>query len=283
MTLAAIWKVEEQVYAVADTRISRSPGNVLSEHGPKLLPIGLVCRQPGPSGFFDRPAYSTTFGYAYAGATLPALATHALANTLCQNLAGPSGAEPPTLDEVAGGIREIAERYMREMGALSGASALFSAIVFGFCVRLNRFRAFHIAPVLNAASFRADLNEHDLYGSDTLLVIGNRPELLRDRVRRDRPNLYATPESPNPQYNTMREIDLPTRALRALITEGADETIGGALQTAIVSRAGFQPVAHVVPISPPLDSGRNVALTVLGFDMFEFDHIGSYHFSLTGR
>ena len=113
MTLAAVWRVEERVYAIADTRISRSAGNVLTEHGPKLLPVTLLCKQPGPTNFFDRIAFAATFGFAYAGATLPALATHALASTLFQNLIGVPGTPPPGLDAVSGGVAEIAQRYMR--------------------------------------------------------------------------------------------------------------------------------------------------------------------------
>ena len=67
MTLAAVWRVDERVYSIADTRIIRSAGNVLTEHGPKILPITLVCKQPGPAGFTDRIAYAMTFGFAYAG------------------------------------------------------------------------------------------------------------------------------------------------------------------------------------------------------------------------
>lgn len=81
MTIAAVWRVGDRVYAIADTWIVRSLGNVLTEPGPKLLPITVSCKQPGPSNFFDREVYRAIFGYAYAGATLPALATHALAST----------------------------------------------------------------------------------------------------------------------------------------------------------------------------------------------------------
>ena len=53
LTLVAVWRAEDPLMAVADTRIVRAPGNVLTEHGPKLLPITVVCKQPGPSGLFD--------------------------------------------------------------------------------------------------------------------------------------------------------------------------------------------------------------------------------------
>jgi hypothetical protein len=72
--------------AIADTRIARSAGNVLTEHGPKLLPITVVCRQPGASGFFDKEIHRADIGFAYSGSTLSALAAHALASILCSNL-----------------------------------------------------------------------------------------------------------------------------------------------------------------------------------------------------
>jgi hypothetical protein len=283
MTLAAVWRVDEQIYAIADTRISRSPGSILTEHGPKILPITVLCKQEDPSSMVERISHGTTFGFAFAGATLPALSTHALANTLFQNLLGQTGSPPPGLDEISSSIAEIGLRYMREIGEVAGLAALFSAIVFGFCIKTSRFRAFEIRPLMDRCPLQIDVSEHDLYGPDSLLVIGSRPELLRDRVRRDRPNLYADLEGLSPQMQSLREIDLPRRALAALIAEGVDETIGGELQEARVSRAGFLPTARMVLVSPPLETGRNAAFRVLGFDVFEFNAIGSYVFSLTAR
>jgi hypothetical protein len=57
---------------------------VLTEHGPKLLPLSVVCKQPGPAGFFDREKYRTTIGYAYAGSSLVGLSTHALQTRCCR-------------------------------------------------------------------------------------------------------------------------------------------------------------------------------------------------------
>jgi hypothetical protein len=85
MTLVAVWRADDRFMAIADTRIIRAPGNVLTEHGPKLLPLTIVCKQPGPAGFFNNEAHRATVGFAYSGATLSALAAHALANTLLSN------------------------------------------------------------------------------------------------------------------------------------------------------------------------------------------------------
>jgi hypothetical protein len=164
MTVAAVWKVSDRIYAVADTRLSRERGNVLTEHGPKLLPLSVVCKQPGPSGFFDREKYRTTIGFAYAGSSLAGLATHALANILFQSLAGAAESLPPGLDQLAEAVSQIGLQYMREVGILGGDKALFQGIVFGFCGRENRFRAFKITPNLDqdvhVVRFRARLS-HD--------------------------------------------------------------------------------------------------------------------------
>src|SRR5258705_2460528 len=74
--------------AIADARIVRTADNVLTEHGPKLLPITVVCKQPGASGFFDKEVYRSDIGFAYSGSTLSALAAHALSNTLLSKLVG---------------------------------------------------------------------------------------------------------------------------------------------------------------------------------------------------
>jgi hypothetical protein len=72
MTLVAVWRTDNRLMAIADTRIIRAPGNVLTEHGPKLLSITISCRQPGPAGFFDNEVYRANIGFAYSGATLSA-------------------------------------------------------------------------------------------------------------------------------------------------------------------------------------------------------------------
>lgn len=281
MTLAAIWRVGERVYAAADTRIVRERGNVHTEHGPKLLPIMIACRQPGPDGEFSTINYRANVGYAYAGATLPALATHALANILFQKLVGAPEAPPPSIEHLASAVAGIAYRYMLEVGQLSGPYALFSAIIFGFCPRAGRFRAFRLNPTLEQQALQVVVHEHDLYAEDTLIVIGSNPDLLRDRVRRDRPG-YFSEETQNQRFADLREIDLPKRSLEALIREGADDSVGGAVQSGWLTRHGFEVVSNMIPIVPPLANGRNAALTVLGFDLFGFN-VGEYIPAIDGR
>ncbi len=153
MTLVAVWRSESRLMAIADTRIIRSHGNVLTEHGPKLMPIRIRGRQPGPSGFFNRDAFEFDVGFAYSGATLSAMSTHALAGALLGNLVSQSGTPPPSMSDIAYCIGSVAAEYMREVGQLNGNNALFSAIVFGFCHATVQLRGFEIRPRLNQSPF----------------------------------------------------------------------------------------------------------------------------------
>ena len=80
----------------------------------------------------------------------------------------------------------------------------------------------------------------------------------------------------------LREIDLPKRALHKLIAERVDDRIGGHLQYGWALEPEFEPASHVIVLDPPLPSGRNAALTVLGFDITELG-VGDYKCSIPGR
>lgn len=272
MTLAAVWMGDQRLYAVADTRIVRSPGNVLTEHGPKILAINLVCKQPSQSGFFDRVTYRNTLGFAYAGSSLAALCTHSLVNTLFQTLIAGPGTRAPLLRELAATIAKVSEHYMREIGQLSAAAGLFQSIVFGYCVVSDRFEAFTIRPHISEGSMSVEIAEESL-SPDAVVIIGTDPERLRERTAEIRaaaahPVVFA---------------DAPRRALRSIIDAGnQDSTVGGAVQYAWVTRGGLELVADAVPRRPPLP-GLNVASLVLGFDMHDFGSVGPYIVGINSR
>jgi hypothetical protein len=264
--------------AVADTRIIRSWGNVLTEHGPKLLPIRIRGKQPGPSGIFDRVAFQFDIGFAYSGATLSALSSHALAGALLSNLAGQTGTPPPSMSQIAYFIGGVAAEYMREVGQLNGINALFSAVVFGFCQATRRLSGFEIRPRLNQSAFTCDIVEHDLQQDNSIVIIGSRPDLLRQRIEEDRLATIARGDT-----HPVLDIDRPTRALQALIDEAVDPSVGGMIQQGWATVAGFELVAKMRPIAPRPPSPRNAGLFVLGFDIMDVQQVGDYVVGLTGR
>lgn len=208
MTLVAVWRTENRLMSIADTRIIRDVGNVLTEHGPKLLPITVRGRQPGASGFFDQKAFEFDIGFAYSGATLPALSTHALASALLGNLAGLNG-NPPSMAEIAHFVREIATEYMREVGQLNGNGALFNAIAFGFCQNTRQLRGFEIRPRLDHAPLICDVIEHPLHEQNSIIIIGSCPDILRQRIGADRIAAIARGD-----VHPILDMDRPTRVLQ---------------------------------------------------------------------
>jgi hypothetical protein len=246
---------------------------VLTDHGPKLLPLTISCKQHGASDFFDKEVYRTSVGYAYAGATLPALSTHALANTVFQNLGGAPGVPIPGLQEIALATADVAVRYMRDVSQLAGSNGLFSAIIFGFCSQTNRYMAFEIMPTVESGFVQAVVSNEDLQSEDALVIIGTNPERLREKVN----------SMKGPDMHPVVRANLPRQALAALIDEEADGLVGGAIQYGWVTPQGFELVAHMAPIDPPLPNGRNAALTELGFDMQDFRQVGYYQVIMTGR
>ena len=193
MTLVAAWKAaEDRLMAIADTRISRSAGNVLSEHGPKRLPVTVVCRQPGASGFFDKEVYRTDIGFAYSGSSLSALAAHVLANTMLSNLVSNPGTPPPSIAEVAFAIAGISADSMREVGQLSGSGGQFKAIIFGYCPQQSKLRVFTLSPNVASGTLMVDIAEHHLAAiaiggsaAASAVVIGTAPELLTSAIDAD--------------------------------------------------------------------------------------------------
>ncbi|WP_334366272.1 hypothetical protein [Bradyrhizobium sp. AZCC 1578] len=271
--------------AVADTRIVRTAGNVLTEHGPKLLPVTIVCRQPGPSGFFDREVYRADIGFAYSGSTLSALAAHALSNTLLSKLIGNPGAPPPALNEVAHFIAGASAEYMREVGQLSGTDGLFSAIVFGWCPQQRTLRTFELRPRLANAQFWVDMQEHSLNpirvggtAAESSIVIGSSPALLKEAIDKELGDAKAREE-----VHQIVAFDAPRRALRHLIVENASEMIGGTVQQAWATASGFQIVSNVEPIALRPPSPRNVGTFILGFDAADIQTVGNYRVASDGR
>jgi hypothetical protein len=278
MTLVAVWRTQNRLMAIADTRITRSAGNVLTEHGPKILPMSIVCREPDVTGDLNRISFHTKIGFAYSGSTLSALSAHALADTLMSNLVSLANTPPPSLQNIAQFFRNIAAEYMREVAQLADRSGLFSALIFGFCHRTKKFQGFEVRPLMEGGNFSCDLIEHDFQNDNSIAIIGSRPELLRKRIEDDRTAALARGD-----IHPVLDIDRPARALQSIINEGLEDSVGGAIQQGWATIAGFEIVAKMMPITPRPPSPRNAGLFVLGFDIMDIQQIGAHQVILGGR
>jgi hypothetical protein len=285
LTLVAVWKAENRLMAIADTRIVRSAGNVLTEHGPKLLPVTVVCRQPGKSGFYDREAYRADVGFAYSGSTLSALAAHALSNTLLSKLIGGPGAPLPALSEVAYFIAGASAEYMREVCQLAGKDGLFSAVVFGWCPEQRVLRAFELTPDYTQHPLSVNIQERilepiSLHGAAarSAIVIGTSPSLLEKAIDTELRSAKERGET-----HEIIAFDAPKRALRRLITEEASVMVGGSIQQAWATAEGFQIVSNLEPKTPNAPFGGGLGSFILGFDTADIRGIGHYQVAAEGR
>jgi hypothetical protein len=262
----------------------RTAGNVLTEHGPKLLPITLVCKQPGASGFFDKETYRSDIGFAYSGSTLSALAAHALSNTLLCKLIGNPGAPPPALNEIARFVAGVSAEYMREVCQLAGKDGLFSAIVFGWCAQQRSLRVFELRPAVTDAQFRVDIQEHILNpiriggtATESAVVIGSAPALLTQAIDKELGDAKQRGE-----VHEIVAFDAPKRALRTMVAGKVHEMVGGSIQQAWATSSGFQIVSNMEPITPRPPSPRNAGLFILGFDTDDIQMVGNYRVSSEG-
>jgi hypothetical protein len=269
MTLVAVWLHDQnRIHAIADTRFSHDWG-VATEHGPKLLPLNVVCRKPGPVGFFDAMHFHTEFGFAYSGSTLSALCAHTLANIVCSHLIGTQDFAPPAMDDVANTVGLISLHYMREVGQLSEHAGLFKAIMFGICPRTGEPLAFEMQPKVEPNTVNLEIIKHILT-LDKVIAIGDKRELLHERIA----NIRSTPDT-----HPINIADAPMRALQSLIKDGAIDSVGGTVQQAWATPGKLELVAT----SGVAPNTKTHGLFVLGFDVMGMQDISGYRVSMTAR
>jgi hypothetical protein len=267
LTVVAVWfePFDRVVWAVADSRVSRSGpiGGIITEAGAKLLPLTLRCYQPGADGFFSSLTLHTSLGFAFAGSTLPALNTYAVASACLQNLISGRGALPPSMHDVAGLIQRLAERYTRE------TMSAFEAIVFGWCPLERDYRASVITPDNTSSPLVMSVNQQQLHEQDFVALLGSHRGVVKDEIRR--------------VLSTMQGQDLkraPKRAIENLVENATLNDIGGTVQIGTATPAGFELKSYVRPL---VVGQPQAARYFLGIDIDrEIGPVGHHMIGMTG-
>lgn len=134
-------------------------------------------------------------------------------------------------------------------------------------------------------SFRVDVQEHALNpiriggtAGESTIVIGSSPALLTAAI-----DQQLADANERGEIHQIVALDAPKRALRTVIREGSDERVGGSIQQAWATAAGFEIVSNMEPITPRPPSPRNAGLFILGFDTDEIQTVGHYRVSSVGR
>ena len=193
----------------SDSRVSDSHG-VLIDEGVKLYELPVICRKPGPSGFFDTPFFGTTIGLACAGGTLVYQQVYATLVPIFANLAG-NGSSIPSVAGLAAFIGAITAEYVRSLGSRRSAEAAAVSVVVAGHFEGRPPEAFQLKPNTE-----------------------NHPEGL----------ITFTEQALDFTSNRVRA---PLNVVRALINDSDVATIGGEVQIGLSNGVGFHRVTTVVP------------------------------------
>lgn len=240
MTLTATWINGEtptgSLWMASDSRISDGEG-VLLDEGAKLFELPVVCRGPGPSGFFDQTYLDTRFGLVCSGSTV---IFHQVYATLIPSLGNLAGyGHVPALQDVAALVARMTTLFTRSLGVTRPRGAYAALVVAGVDPITSTLQAFEISPELDderRISFQpapADLEEDRvLFTGDSRAIASAEHEL--DVMR-------ANPVPGRPYHRAALNV------IRKLAQEDGWPTVGGDVQIGFTRGARFQRVATVTP------------------------------------
>lgn len=264
VTLAVLWYRErlKQLWCAADSRISREQ-SVMTDRGPKILPVPVACwKIHGPEAY--ALAHSWSFGFAFAGSTLAALSTHALATACTQNLTpanGDTASGPPCLASIAELFRVAGEDFIRDISSRATGSANpnayhFEGFIFGFCPATNKYQAFRLAPNTQGSEFRM-LKSEMLIQSHVFHPIGIGSNRFVELVHEL--DCTGKPSGVIPAFREMLKRELVTG-------------VGGHFQIGVAHKNGFR----LVPILNLAPGPLNRTATFLGWNVDTVGPIDGY-------
>lgn len=246
MTIAAIWyeKSDNCVWATADTRISadgQHGGTVVrTDTGAKLFPLQMFCHRLSSDPTYRRQKhYFKTLGFAFAGAVVPAMMTHATAGAFLQNLAVQVeySANPPRLDLVAEMIRRMGEQFSKDyLSSTAGEFGAFEAALFGWCPYSEQYVCFHMQPSATPSSFELKTSKVNL-NEGAIIRLGTgagRFDEHMGQLERDGDHWE-------------RRTRLPKVAIERMIAENASD-VGGSLSIGRSEREDFRLYGWVSPV-----------------------------------
>jgi hypothetical protein len=277
MTVVAVWfePTDDAVWSVADTRIStvgETGGTIIrTDSGAKLFSLPVACRKMGTAEAIHRnPHFVTSFGFSFAGDTLPATMTFATASTFLQNLMTSGSANPPALKDIAKLVRNLAERFSKEsLAGSNGEYGQFESAIFGWCPHLSRFAIYHLFPKLNSSSFSVEIKEQLPINESQILILGSGGERLTAQIELIRTN----------GDKFLRKGLVPKLAVEAIIEEDRGD-VGGSLSLGIATRWRYDLYSWVRPV----ERGKPQAIfSFNGINLAtEIESVGHYIIGLNG-
>jgi len=225
MTLIACWSEPAGLKCASDSRLTRNDESVLTEAGGKLFTIPVKCKYLVEEGKWGND-FSYTLGFAFAGSTLLANNTHALASTLTQQLTSKETGDVPSAKTVANIYCFVAEYVIkdRNMREHTAGRLYFEALIFGYCPVEKTFVCHCIKHEITDNSFSMKVESWHEKGP-FMGTIGDSSARANFITKVYRKN--AAGNHPDPLH-TFRDV----------IEDENISTVGGAVQVAISEKDG---------------------------------------------
>lgn len=242
MTAIAIWRNDEvegkpSLWAAADSRVSGVDGNLIIADAVKILSLPIICRRPGPNGFFSEAYFVHTLGYCFAGSTLMGQNAYLGLAPLLSNLISATS-YIPSIDDIARQIFAYLKVTFEDYKSIGAQQSLFEVAVFGYCHRTHRLEIFHFRPRLVQDVYEITLEAHQNLRAHDFVYLGNDGATLRKEIT----NAFNDEAEPGRPVSRA-----PRFVIQDRIANHESPTIGGDLQLAIADIFGLRPFALIKP------------------------------------
>jgi hypothetical protein len=267
MTIAAVWREEDVLWCVSDTRLSR-PGKsgliVTSDSGAKIFPLLMMCRQTAsidPAGYpvVYQPHFIRRLGVVFAGNILIASQVIATVTSLCQSLETIEHGAVPQLSDIGELLRKITELYVCDFRSATndmGTPNLVDFLLFGGCPVSNDLQIWNVRDEVSTG-LSVSLTKRGGKDGD-IVTVGSQQEKFRELL---------------PSFQEQGLSRLPKHAIDQMARDGRGD-VGGSIAVAYARPDGFEYCWTVSPITP----GEPIASRKMnGIDLDSIGEIGPAH------
>jgi hypothetical protein len=235
MTAIAIWYNKEIqsnpcLWIAADSLVSTAHSKLIDD-GAKVFGLPVICKSPGPDGFFSNVYYAHTFGYCFAGSTLMGQNAYLALAQLLSDLISPTQ-YVPSLHDVAQNVLAFLRQSFDVYKVRAAQNAMFEVAIFGYCNHTQQLSVYHFAPKLENGVWQIMLIQHPLTKENDFVYLGD-----------DKVNMSAaiTSAFSNEAVPGMPLSRIPRYVIQKQIDDESCTTIGGDIQLGIADRFGYHP------------------------------------------
>lgn len=225
------------MWVVGDTLVSGAAGQPLIGDAAKIFSLSVVCRAPGPQGFFSEEYFAHSLGYCFAGSTLMGQNSYLAIAPLLSNLISATR-YVPSMRDIADFTMRYLERAYDQYKVQVAAQANFEVCLFGWCHREQSLEAWHFRPGLRHGQMRMMSTRHASMVFGDFIYLGSHKDHA-SKLLTEAFGQLAQPGLPAQRA--------PRHVIQNLIEDEAYPEIGGGQQLAIANQHGFQPYTLLRP------------------------------------